>query len=195
MSSIQTFAFTSVIFLFVGGLFFAVRGSVSYQITQTDVQRFHDFAESRPRWFWETDTENFAIYETHHRDSITNNEYLATKGKPRYQVAEIDPLNEARWAAHNTQFEQHEPFQDFVCKYQAPNEEFHHIQVSGNQVFFNDNGKFSGYRGVGAIIAVSGTLKEHERSMQRLISALDVHPDRIAFCDADDRFIYSNKQF
>ena len=60
---------------------------------------------------------------------------MATKGKPRYQVAEIDPLNEARWAAHNTQFEQHEPFQDFVCKYQAPNEEFHHIQVSGNQVF------------------------------------------------------------
>ena len=116
-------------------MFFAVRRSVSYQITQTDVQRFHDFAESRPRWFWETDTENCAIYETHHRDSITNNEYLATKGKPRYQVAEIDPLNEARWAAHNTQFEQHEPFQDFVCEYQAPNEEFHHIQVRGNQVF------------------------------------------------------------
>ena len=60
---------------------------------------------------------------------------MATKGKPRFQIAEIDPLNEARWAAHNTQFEQHEPFQDFVCKYQAPNEEFHHIQVSGNQVF------------------------------------------------------------
>ena len=55
MSSIQTFAFTSVMFLFVGG-------SESYQITQTDAQRFHDFAESRPRWFWETDTEKRAIY-------------------------------------------------------------------------------------------------------------------------------------
>ena len=178
-------------FLFVGGLFFAACGSEFYQKTQTDAQRFHDFAESRPRWFWETDTENRTIYESQHRDSIANNEYLATKGKPRFQIAEIDPLNEARWAAHNTQFEQHEPFQDFVCKYQAPNEEFHHIQVSGNQVFFNDNGKLSGYRGVGAIIADPGARKEHEKYMQTLIS----DPDRIAFCDADDRFIYSNKQF
>ena len=60
---------------------------------------------------------------------------MATKGKPRFQIAEIDPLNEARWAAHNTQFEQHELFQDFVCKYQAPNVEFYRIQVGENQVF------------------------------------------------------------
>ena len=60
---------------------------------------------------------------------------MANKGKLRSQIAEIDPLNEARWTAHNTQFEQHEPFQDFVCKYQAPNEEFYYVRVSGNQVF------------------------------------------------------------
>jgi len=52
---------------------------------------------------------------------------LAIKGKPQFEIAEIDPSNEAQWATHNTQLEQHEPFQDFVYKYLAPNEEFYYI--------------------------------------------------------------------
>jgi len=116
-----------VIFFVVGGLFFAIRGYKSYQKTKTDAQRFHDFSESSPRWFWETDKENRVIYRSHYRDSKINNKYLAIKGKPQFEIAEIDPSNEAQWATHNTQLEQHEPFQDFVYKYLAPNEEFYYI--------------------------------------------------------------------
>ena len=90
---------------------------------------------------------------------------MAIKGKSQFEIAEIDPSNEAQWATHNTQLEQHEPFQDFVYKYLAPNEEFHYIQVSGNPIF-DVNCEFSGYRYFGEIIADPGARKEHERSMR-----------------------------
>ena len=84
-----------MIFFVVGGLFFAIRGYKSYQKIKTDAQQFQDFSESSPRWFWETDKKNRVIYESHHRDTKINNKYLAIKGKSQFEIAEIDPSNEA----------------------------------------------------------------------------------------------------
>lgn len=115
-------------------------------------ERFRDFAESVSDWFWEQDSDLRFTYLSPMHEVVTGIPPAKLLGKSRRQLfeergGELDD----NWREHFRTLERHESYRNFVYVMTRPDGERRVIRNSGKAIF-DDNGVFTGYRGVGTDI-------------------------------------------
>jgi diguanylate cyclase (GGDEF)-like protein/PAS domain S-box-containing protein len=109
--------------------------------------RFRSLTEISSDWYWEQDAEyRFTDFQgggTDQRDQMKR-DFL---GKKRWEFAGFLVSDEV-WAQHKAQLEARETFRDFEYEYVTPDGGSFFTTTSGAP-FFDVEGRFAGYRGVG----------------------------------------------
>jgi PAS domain S-box-containing protein len=138
-------------------------------------ERFRSLTQLSSDWYWEQDAD-FRF------NDISGNYFEAVgipvesfMGKRRWDFPMLG-LTEAQLAAHKAACEAHEPFHDFEFGRRAATGELHYVSVSGQPVF-DDEGEFSGYRGVGKDIT---RRKLDEAALREAHDALELQARELA---------------
>jgi diguanylate cyclase (GGDEF)-like protein/PAS domain S-box-containing protein len=125
--------------------------------------RFRSLTALSSDWFWEQD-EHFRFVkvdgDTFSTGKFPENDFI---GKTRWETGAIGVTPE-QWAAHRAVLESHQTFRNLEFQRQTATGEMRWISIGGMPVFDAD-GKFCGYRGVGADITER---KNREDENQRL---------------------------
>ena len=141
-----------------------------------DQKRFRDFSESSADWFWETDALHRFTYL-----SINTSQMLGglgvdeLLGRSRLQVAAEDSLYSWDiWQAHAAVLAQQLPFRNF--EYSLLDDEAQRACMSLSGVpFFDAEGGFAGYRGVGRVVTeqqkVAEELERHRSNLEMVVEA------------------------
>jgi PAS domain S-box-containing protein len=132
-------------------------------------ERFRSLTSLTSDWYWEQD-DQFRFTVMSPGFARKNFDASAVIGKRRWELAiELTP---AQWAAHRMQLDAHRPFHDLEYRIRAPDSTWHWFSVSGEPLF-DDEGRFSGYRGTGRDITQR---KRAEHQLALMSFALnDVH--------------------
>ena len=133
--------------------------------------RFRALTELSVDWFWEQD-QNFRFVEIDAggRYPLGIPPADSILGKTRWEVEGGTPA-EGDWNAHRAQLERHEPFRDFELRMRAADGTERILSIAGSPVF-DENGCFTGYRGVGRDITESRRAEQALRESQRALAAL-----------------------
>jgi PAS domain S-box-containing protein len=107
--------------------------------------RCRDFALTSSDWFWETDENHRFSYLSDHIRAFGQDPQTRI-GRTRLDLAGDSASEQAKWQEHFARLEQHEPFRDFVYARKIGEDPERFVSVSGNP-FFEQGGKFLGYRG------------------------------------------------
>jgi diguanylate cyclase (GGDEF)-like protein/PAS domain S-box-containing protein len=109
--------------------------------------RFRHLTELSSDWLWEQDENlRFTFFSrlSKNQSSPTNDAFI---GKYRWDTPKLN-LTEEDWAKHKAQLERHEPFFDFEMLQRKSDGSVKWSSVSGVPIF-DENGRFTGYRGIG----------------------------------------------
>lgn len=117
-------------------------------------QRFRDFAEVASDWFWETGPDHRLTFLS---DRITA--FGADRQKwighyPWEFAADARQGRTSKWEELRAQLDRREPFRDFVYKILAADGSTLFMAASGKP-FYDQEGRFCGYRGVGRDVTTS----------------------------------------
>nr|MCU0868228.1 EAL domain-containing protein [Burkholderiales bacterium] len=124
-------------------------------------QRFRDLTQLSSDWFWEQDEAlRFTLVSGPPGDAAKRIPH-ASLGRRRWEHEAILDLDDPKWDAHRAQLAQREAFRDFVYRYQA-GDSVRWAIVSGLPLF-DERGRFTGYRGVGADITERKDAEERIR--------------------------------
>jgi len=116
-------------------------------------------------------------------------------GRTRAEIAEREPGDEARWAAHEADLAARRPFRDFVYRLRRPNGSSAWVSCSGLPVH-DEAGAFRGYRGVAYDISERVLADRRVESQSALLrEVLDGVPTGIIVYDPDKRVIWANRAF
>jgi diguanylate cyclase (GGDEF)-like protein/PAS domain S-box-containing protein len=107
--------------------------------------RFRALTRLSSDWFWVQDAQHrFVSVSAIGREMVLPSSDYA--GRRRWELPGIEPLS-CDWATHIAQLERREPFHNLVYRHRGAAGQWHYVTVSGEPVF-DDNGVFTGYRGV-----------------------------------------------
>ena len=140
-------------------------GEVERQLRESD-RRFRDFVESASDWFWETDRDLCYSYVSERYQEATGLSPESRLGRRRGDFR-LEGPDDGDWSSHLADLEARRPFRDFIFAYLDADGHRRVAKVSGRPVF-DENGNFSGYRGVGRDIT-------NEVEAQRRIRFLAQH--------------------
>jgi PAS domain S-box-containing protein len=116
---------------------------------QESEARFKSLAHVSADWYWEQD-ENYRFTERSGGGRGWSKSAIANiLGKTRWELPDVD-LNDQDWAAHRAVLDARQPFRDFAFR-RSHAGVMHHLSVSG-EPFFDAQGIFKGYRGIGSDI-------------------------------------------
>lgn len=113
-----------------------------------DRQRFEDFASSTSDWFWEMD-ENLRF--SYFSDRFTKNTGVPVDrllGKTREESGVESLTDPDLYRSHLRDLAEHRPFRNFTHGRKRPDGTQVFLSISG-QPWFDEDGVFKGYRGVG----------------------------------------------
>ncbi len=151
--------------------------------------RFSDFANAASDWLWEMDKDLRFTYFSPNVERIVGVPAEWHYGKTRRDLLGDDAESE-EWRDHLAVLERHEPFRDFVYYRQGEGIESRWLSSSGLPVF-DENGEFTGYRGVGSDVtdrmADQEALRRSEKRFQDFAASSG---DWFWEMDADYRFTY-----
>jgi diguanylate cyclase (GGDEF)-like protein/PAS domain S-box-containing protein len=123
--------------------------------------RFRDLLSLSSDWYWEQDRE-FRFVRTSggvsQRIGLPQDLVL---GRRRWEIEFFKGVTAEQWQAHRQTLERHEPFRDFVYRFEPPGAEPRWLSISGKPIF-DEAGRFAGYHGVGSDIT------ERVRSAEQL---------------------------
>jgi len=111
-------------------------------------QRFEDFASSSSDWFWEMDEDLRFCYFSDRFPEVTGVEASWLLGKTRQESGVEKQSEAAVYRKHLADLAAHRPFRNFIHGRQKPDGRLVHLAISG-QPYFDEQGTFKGYRGVG----------------------------------------------
>ena len=117
-----------------------------------DEERARDFSSCASDWCWETDAQHNFRFFSDNFEQVYGLSPMHLLGKPRTAIPELKGLNPPEVInAHFAQLETHQPFKDFEYQMRDNNAHLAWMTVSG-QPYFDAEGGFLGYRGIGANI-------------------------------------------
>ncbi|MEM8791559.1 MAG: PAS domain S-box protein [Pseudomonadota bacterium] len=127
--------------------------SLSAAISERDAaeKRFSDIAEINSGWFWEQDKDLRFTYISDVFEQKTGYLIAARLGQTREEAIDDDAeiLAGSDWDWLNRKLEAREPFENFVYGIRGEDGELIWVRISGAP-FFDADGEFAGYRGVGS---------------------------------------------
>lgn len=144
---------------------------------QESERRFRMLAEMSSDWYWEQDAEfRFTSVASRFNNVL---DFKGVIGKQRWETAAEDVTAE-QWSAHRAIHEAHLPFHDFEYTAVQPNGTRRRFLISGKPVY-DENGKFTGYRGVGSDITERKAMETSLRlALNRSEVILQTTPTAIA---------------
>ncbi len=143
---LNTLAFITLAFVLAGYalFFFGTRRRTEAALRESEA-RFRDFTELTSDWYWEQDAE--FRFRDMSEGAISPKDRI---GKTRWELP-IKSMTEADWLAHRQTLERHESFRNLVYQVEVQPGNLLWFSISGKP-FFDNNGKFLGYRGTGTDI-------------------------------------------
>ena len=134
---------------------------------QLSERRFKDYADATADWFWEMDADLRFTYMSENVERIVGVPAEWHYGKTREQLLD-DDYDRDTWAEHLKTLHEHKPFRNFEYKRVGKGIETKWLRASGLPLF-DENGKFTGYRGSGTDITEQKRAQENLRvSEERL---------------------------
>lgn len=155
------------------GELLAIEGSVqditdqkeSHLALELSEARFRDFADSAADWFWEMGPDLRFTQLTGRVEEVMGLAPEQILGRTRREIyRETQDFSTAHWQQHLRTLESHLPFSNFEVRWTRPDGGFRYLSLSGKP-FFDTQGNFLGYRGVGGDITAR---KQQERELVRL---------------------------
>ena len=130
-------------------------------------ERFKDYAETASDWYWQTGPDHrFTFFSDRLRAfGIDPDKRI---GKTRIEVAADADGEAEKWRAHKEALDRREPFRDFTYLLQGDGEGDRHFCASGKP-FFDQGGRFRGYRGTGR--DVTGSVAAARRLNESIVEA------------------------
>jgi PAS domain S-box-containing protein len=151
--------------------------------------RLHDFLEVSSDWVWEMDEElRFTAFSGRLEEvsGIRPEQFI---GKRRRDIM-TDP-EEAANRAHLATLAARLPFRDVAYDTMTPRGR-RVFKISGKPVF-DEDGRFRGYRGIGADITLERAAERRaDETMRRFQDAIEHIPASIMLCDPEDRLVICN---
>ncbi len=121
--------------------------------TNLSNERLRDFSRSSADWFWETDTDHRFTYLSNDIESKVGVPIDYLMGKSRWELATQQSDNPpGHWEQHFAALNAQLAFRDFEYCVVAPTGVTYWFSISGIP-FFDEQGEFLGYRGVGRDIS------------------------------------------
>ena len=163
----------------------------SERILRESEERFRALTELSSDWFWEQD-ENARFVMI---SGVAKGHELSRSaiGKTRWELGHT--VAEPVWAAHRLVLERREVFKDFEIMRLDDNGQVQYLSISG-EPFFDANGNFSGYRGIGRnnteMRRISEALRASELQLRQITDTL---PALIAYIDSEQRFCFHNRAY
>jgi PAS domain-containing protein len=151
-------------------------------------ERFRTLVQFSFDVYWESDAQHRFVRQEF-AESLPDPPAPGSElGKTRWEVPYVEPDAEA-WRKHRETLDTHLPFRDFELARPTPGGGKRYVSVSGLPVF-DENGRFTGYRGVGRHITerkqAEAALRESEERFRTLVQfSFDVYWET----DAQHRFI------
>jgi len=154
-------------------------------------QRFRDFVESASDWFWETDHNLCYCYLSERYQEATGLAPESRLGRRRgdYRLTGIE---DGDWVTHMADLEARRPFRDFIFAYLDNSGARRVAKVSGRPVF-DENGTFTGYRGVGCDITLEMEAEKRIRYLAQR-DALTGLPNRLLLKDRLEQVLATAKR-
>ncbi len=152
-------------------------------------ERIRDFAESASDWFWEMDENLRYCYFSERFTSVTGVPQDNMLGVSQEENGNPGAATGA-WEKQLSDLRDHKPFKDFIHPGTKPDGSQVWLSISGKPVY--DKGVFKGYRGFGRDITER---IDHEKTIERLLHAIQQVPVGIALFDDEDRLIFFNSQY
>lgn len=144
------------------------------QVKLADEQaRMRGFASAAADWLWETDVDHRFSFLSDNIDRLIGWKPSALIGKRRVET--FDALDDPdAWRDHHAILDRREPFRDFVYQRVTPGSDVKWFSVSGAP-FFDKEGEFAGYRGVGRditdVVRARIELETSERRLRELAAS------------------------
>lgn len=151
--------------------------------------RFVDFQDIGPQWFWEVDSDQRYTYMSDRGIEIYCSSAEAIYGRTRAELAiEITPMDDDEWRRYLADFDAHRPFHNVRYRLHRPNGMDVYVMTSARP-FMDANGGFGGYRGV------SVDITDQVKAEAQLRAAIEAIEDGFAYFDADERFVLCNAKY
>lgn len=165
----------------------AARAAISN--LQFSERRFRDFAENASDWFWEMDENlRFSFFSERFSD-VSGLDPQSLLGKTREEFDRPE-VSEEDWNQLIADLKAHRPIKNFVHARTLADGRKIWLTMNGTPIYEGD--VFKGYRGNGTDITER---VNHERTIQRLMHAVQHVPVGIALFDEEDRLIFLNEQY
>jgi len=142
-------------------------------------ERFRDLTELSSDWYWEQDAD-FRFTEISSNVRKVGLDVDENIGKARWDIETVRMTEEERQAQKQL-MEAHQPFQNLVYQRSDANGNLHTISVSGRPIF-DEEGRFTGYRGTGKDITEQKKVEDQIRHMAHH-DALTGLPNRVLLHD------------
>jgi len=171
--------------------FFSKRNESEKALILTE-KRYHDFVTSSRDWIWEINLEGNITYSNHAVTSILGYSLNKLLGKPfTYYIHEDDREEISNIISDG--IAKQTGWHNVLNRWQDNQGEWHYLE-SSSVVMFDDNGRFSGFRGVDRdATARIHAEKAYRENQKTLNNAFDATLDGVCITRlSDGRFIYAN---
>ena len=125
----------------------------------TSEARFRSFTSLGSDWYWEQDRNFRFTAVSKNLIAVMGASIEDHLGKTRWELPGMEAPG-CGWTAHRAQLERHEPFHDLVLRRVLHDGSVTYVQISGEPLF-DENGTFTGYRGIGRDISKQKIAEEN----------------------------------
>lgn len=131
--------------------------------------RFRALTQLSADWFWEQDAD-FRFVDISAGGSWPEGLPPAPHilGKRREELGDLEMDD---WAAHHAMLRRHEPFRDLEVRRRAADGTPRLISISGSPIY-DEEGRFTGYRGVGRDVTERRRAQQQLRESQRMLASV-----------------------
>ena len=157
---------------------------------EAQISRWESFSKMNPVWFWETDEDLRYTFFSANVIDLAGVPPEWHYGKTREDIGAPDSVSSEAWLEHLKTLKAHEAYRDFIFERKGPDG----IQwmCSSGVPFYDENGAFKGYRGIGSDVTESVSTKSR---IDILLASIEQLDEMFVIWDKDDRLLVCNERF